>query len=279
MYASTVRGLLVRGMLAGLIAGLFAFAVAYVVGEPPVRDSIAVEEAQAAQDAAGASGAHAGHAGHGGDAASAGAAEEEEELVSRPVQSTLGLATGVLVYGVALGGIASLAFSFALGRVGRFSPRATAALTAAAAFATVYLVPFLKYPATPPAVGNPDTIGKRTTLFFLMILLSVLLGVGAIIIGRRLAPRLGNWNATLAAGGGFVVAAALAFVFLPANDDAVKPGFPAAVLWEFRIASLAVQLVLWAVFAIVFGVLAQRLLAVRADGSEATAQRNAPALG
>ncbi|MFE6833957.1 CbtA family protein [Streptomyces sp. NPDC057705] len=278
MYASTVRGLLVRGMLAGLIAGLFAFAVAYVVGEPPVRGSIAVEEAQAAQDAAGGASAHAGH---GGDAAPAEAAEaaEEEELVSRPVQSTFGLATGVLVYGVALGGIASLAFSFALGRVGGFSPRATAALTAAGAFATVYLVPFLKYPATPPAVGNPDTIGQRTTLFFLMILLSVLLGVGAIILGRRLAPRLGNWNATLAAGGAFVVAAALAFVFLPDNSDAVQPGFPAALLWEFRVASLAVQLVLWAVFAVVFGVLAQRLLASRADGTQATAQQTAPALG
>lgn len=270
MYASTVRGLLVRGMLAGLIAGLFAFAVAYVVGEPPVRGSIAVEEAAAAEEAAPAAGAHAGHGG-----AAASAAEEEEELVSRPVQSTFGLATGVLVYGVALGGIASLAFSFALGRVGGFGPRATAALTGAGAFALVYLVPFLKYPATPPAVGNPDTIGQRTTLFFLMILLSVLLGVGAIILGRRLAPRLGNWNATLAAAGGFVVATALAFLVLPDNSDAVQPGFPAALLWEFRVASLAVQLVLWAVFAIVFGVLAQRLLAHRTDpaGTEAAVAR------
>ncbi|MET9958269.1 CbtA family protein [Streptomyces sp. NPDC006326] len=279
MYASTVRGLLVRGMLAGLIAGLFAFAVAYVVGEPPVRGSIAVEEATAAKEAAPAAG-HAGHGGHGGGDAPA-AAEEEEELVSRPVQSTVGLATGVLVYGVALGGIASLAFSFALNRVGRFSPRATAALTSGGAFALVYLVPFLKYPATPPAVGNPDTIGQRTTLFFLMILLSVLLGVGAIILGRRLAPRLGNWNATLTAGAGFVVATALAFLVLPDNADAVKPEFPAALLWEFRVASIAVQVVLWAVFAIVFGVLAQRLLATRTDtvSAEAPAPRTASALG
>ncbi|MGO4455825.1 CbtA family protein [Streptomyces sp. M-16] len=277
MYASTVRGLLVRGMLAGLIAGLFAFAVAYVVGEPPVRGSIAVEEATAAHDAAGAA---AGHAGHGGGAAPA-AAEEEEELVSRPVQSTVGLATGVLVYGVALGGIASLAFSFVLGRVGGFSPRATAALTAAGAFTTVYLVPFLKYPASPPAVGNPDTIGQRTTLFFLMILLSVLLGVGAIILGRRLAPRLGNWNATLTAGGGFVAATALAFLVLPDNTDAVKPEFPAALLWEFRVASVTVQVVMWVVFGIVFGVLAQRLLAHRTDsaGDGATAPQPASALG
>ncbi|KQX54701.1 hypothetical protein ASE09_32070 [Streptomyces sp. Root66D1] len=256
-------------MLAGLIAGLFAFAVAYVVGEPPVNGAIAVEEAQAAQEP------HSGHGGHAGDAdtTAAGAGEgstaggqqdeHEESAVSRSVQSTLGLATGVLVYGVALGGIAALAFSFALGRIGRFSPRATAALTAGAAFTTVYLVPFLKYPATPPAVGNPDTIGQRTTLFFLMILLSVLLGAAAVIAGRRLAPRLGNWNASLAAGAGFVLVTAVAFAVLPANDDAVKSDFPAALLWEFRVASLAIQLVLWAVFGVVFGILAQKTLAAR----------------
>ncbi|WP_328940803.1 CbtA family protein [Streptomyces sp. NBC_00250] len=274
MHASTVRSLLVRGMLAGLIAGLLAFAVAYAVGEPPVNGAIAVEEAQAAQEAHAAPEAHAGH---GGTAAAE--APEEEEAVSRPVQSTFGLATGVLVYGVALGGIAALAFSFALGRIGRFSPRATAALTAAAAFTTVYLVPFLKYPATPPAVGNPDTIGKRTTLFFLMILLSVLLGLAAVIAGRRLAPRLGNWNATLAAAAGFIVVTGVAFALLPANDDAVKAGFPAALLWEFRVASLAVQAVLWAAFGVVFGFLAQKVLADRTSAVDAPATVGAPIPG
>ncbi|MGW5781182.1 CbtA family protein [Streptomyces sp. NPDC003863] len=261
MHASTVRSLLVRGMLAGLIAGLFAFAVAYAVGEPSVNGAIAVEEAKAAGEAPAG---HGSHAGHGGGTVAVESAEEEEGF-SRSTQSTFGLATGVLVYGVALGGIASLAFSFALGRIGRFSPRATAALTAAAAFTTVYLVPFLKYPATPPAVGNPDTIGKRTTLFFLMILLSVLLGIAALIAGRRLAPRLGNWNATLAAGAGFVAVTAVAFAVLPGNEDSVAAGFPAGLLWDFRLASLAIQAVLWAVFGIAFGVFAQKVLAPRAD--------------
>ncbi|MFI8963401.1 CbtA family protein [Streptomyces sp. NPDC053493] len=258
---SLVGRLLLRGMLAGLIAGLFAFGFAYVAGEPSVNASIAVEEAAAQAEHAAAhshthgGGAEAGHAGAGHEEAA------EEEVVSRDLQSTAGLATGVLVYGVALGGIASLAFCFVLGRVGRFTPKATAALVAAAAFTTVYLVPFLKYPATPPAVGNPDTIGKRTTLFFLMILLSVLLGVAAVIAGRRLAPRLGNWNATVVAGLGFVAATGIACAFLPANEDAVKADFPAAVLWDFRLASLGIQALLWAAFALAFGLLAERLLA------------------
>ncbi|MFG3530881.1 CbtA family protein [Streptomyces sp. NPDC047917] len=129
--------------------------------------------------------------------------------------------------------------------------------------------------------GNPDTIGQRTTLFFLMLLLSVPLGAGAIILGRRPAPRLGNWNATLTAGAGFAVATGLAFLFLPDNTDAVEPEFPAALLWEFRVASISVQLVLWTVFAVVFGVLAQRPLAHRTDpaGAETAEPQSASTLG
>lgn len=120
-------------------------------------------------------------------------------------------------------------------------------------------MPFLKYPANPPAVGNPDTIGERTALFFLMVALSVLLAVAAVIIGRRLAPRLGNWNATVAAAAGFVLLIGLAYAFLPSFDEVGKD-FPAGLLWEFRLSTLAVQVTLWCVFGVVFGYLTERLL-------------------
>ncbi|KQX67436.1 CbtA family protein [Streptomyces sp. Root1310] len=236
MNSATVRNLLVRGMLAGLGAGVLALIVAYFLGEPNVDGAIGFEESHAA-----------GHEHH------------EVELVSRSLQSTAGLATGVLIYGVAFGGIAALAFCFALGRVGRFGPRATALLLSGTALAAVYVVPFLKYPANPPAVGDPDTIGKRTTLYFLMMVLSVLLAVAAVILGKRLAPRLGTWNATVAAVLGFVLVVGLAYEFLPAVNE-VPSDFPAALLWRFRLSALAMQVTLWAGFGLVFGELAERLL-------------------
>lgn len=236
MNSATVRNLLVRGMLAGLAAGVLALVIAYWLGEPMVDKAIGFEEA------------HAGHS-HG----------DEVELVSRSLQSTAGLATGVLVYGVAFGGIAALAYCFALGRVGRFGPRATALLLSGCALLTVYVVPFLKYPANPPAVGNPDTIGKRTTLYFLMMVLSVLLAVAATILGKRLAPRLGTWWATVLAVLAFAVVMALAFQFLPVIND-VPDHFPADVLWRFRLSALAIQFTLWTGFGLVFGELAERLL-------------------
>ncbi|MHC8563597.1 CbtA family protein [Streptomyces albidoflavus] len=239
MNTLTVRALLVRGMLAGLAAGVAALLVAYFLGESRVDAAIALEE-----HAAG------GHHDHGGG---------EEEIVSRAMQATGGLATGVLVFGVAIGGVAAVAFCVALGRIGRFGPRATAAFVALGGLIALYVVPFLKYPANPQAVGDGDTIGRRTALFFLLVLLSVLLTVGAVLLGRRLAPRLGNWNAAVAAGAAFLLAVTLAYVFLPSYNE-VGPDFPGQLLWQFRLATLAVQAVLWAVLGLVFGALAERLL-------------------
>ncbi|MFI2200265.1 CbtA family protein [Streptomyces sp. NPDC020192] len=233
MSSATVRNLLVRGMLAGLAAGVLALVVAYVLGEPNVDKAISFEEAHS----------------H----------EHEMVVVSRSLQSTAGLATGVLVYGVAFGGVAALAYCFALGRVGRFGPRATALLLSGCALLAVYVVPFLKYPANPPSVGSPDTIGKRTTLYFLMMLLSVLLAVAATILGKRLAPSLGTWWATVVAVAGFAVVIGLAYQFLPAVNE-VPTGFPATLLWRFRLSALAIQTVLWSGFGLLFGELADRLL-------------------
>ncbi|WP_433528340.1 CbtA family protein [Micromonospora sp. CA-263727] len=230
----SARTLLVRGMLVGLAAGAAAFVFAILFGEGPVGQAIDFESTQAA--------AHS----HGeGD---------EPELVSRAMQSTVGLATASLVYGVALGGLFALAFAVAYGRIGRFTPRATAALVALGGFVAVALVPFLKYPANPPATGDPDTLGQRTGLYFLMIVIGVAGALLALHLGRWLRPRLGVWNATIAAVGGYAVLVAVIQLALPTISE-VPDGFPALVLWEFRLASLGTQLVTWTVLGLLFGAL------------------------
>ena len=250
MQPISVRALLVRGMIAGLAAGILALLVAYFLGETQVDAAIAYEDSHSSE--------------HG------------VELVSRTMQATGGLATGVLIYGVALGGIAALAFCVAWGRIGKFSPRAAAALVSVGGLLAVYVVPFLKYPANPPAVSDPDTLGKRTALYFLMVLLSVLLAVGVVILGRRLAPRMGNWYATVAASAAFIVAVGLAYAFLPAVNEA-PADFSATLMWRFRVAALAVQCTLWAGFGLLFGHLAERLLVPAGAGAgkrnSTTAQR------
>jgi hypothetical protein len=225
-------------MLVGLAAGVLAFGFAVLFGEPQVQHAIDFEDHLAAlrHEPAG------------------------PEVVSRGMQRTLGLLTGTVVLGVALGGIFALTFAWAYGRIGAMSPRLTALVLAAGAFFTVVLVPFTKYPANPPTIGDPDTIDRRTFLFVLMIAITILAAIAAARIRRDGVARLGAWNATLVAVAGFLVVIAAAQLILPAVHE-TPAGFPADVLYRFRLASLGINLTLWTAIGLGFGAAAQRLIA------------------
>lgn len=233
-----MRSLLARGMLTGLAAAALALVFAWIFGEPQVGHAIAFENA------------------HDKTAGMA----PGPEIVSRSVQQTWGLATGIGFVGVTLGGLFAIAFAIAYGRIGNFSARATSALVAAGAFLAVEAVPFLKYPASPPSIGNPATIGRRTVLYFAMIAIGIVITIAAVQTGRRLAPRFGNWNATLLAAAAFIVLLTIACLVLPAVSE-VPASFPATVLWRFRLASLGIQAVLWTTLGLGFGTLTERSLA------------------
>lgn len=230
-----VGKLLVRGMLAGIAAGLLTFGFARVVGEPQVNQAIAFEEqADAAKNEA-----------------------PEPELVSRATQRGLGLLTGVVVYGAAFGGLFSLVFAYAYGRAGALSARALSAWLALGAFVALAVVPNLKYPANPPSVGDPETIGSRTGLFFLMIAISLAAMVFSLKVRRRMAARLGAWNGSIVAGLVFVVIIAAVQLSMPTFNE-VPEGFPAALLWEFRVAALGMQAIMWTTIGLLFGALVER---------------------
>ncbi|MTW17862.1 hypothetical protein GJ689_16775 [Rhodoplanes serenus] len=247
------RTLLVRGMLSGILAGLLAFVVAWLIGEPPLELAITFEE-------------HAGHAA--GEAPS-------PEIVSRAVQSTLGLLTGLVVLGGATGGAFGLAFAYAQGRIGRVGPRTTALVLALAGFVVLVLMPQLKYPANPPGAASAETLTTRSWLFVAMMGFSVLTAVAALGLGRRLHARLGAWNAALAGIVAYLVAMVVVMAVLPSVDE-VPETFPAAVLWQFRAASLGTQLALWTMLGLVFGALTERSLRARPRGATARPGGAAP---
>lgn len=239
-----VRALLVRGMLVGVLAGLLVFAFGRIVGEPQIDSAISFE---AALD----------HAKAMADAAKGIHVEAEPELVSRSVQAGWGLFTGVLVYSTAFGGLFALVFAAVHGRTSDLGPRASSVLLATAGFISVYLVPSLKYPASPPSVGEAETIGYRTALYFSMLGLSVAAMVLAAMLRKRLAPRHGEWTACLTAIACYLLAMIVVGSALPAIDE-VPESFPAVVLWHFRIASFGMQLVLWTTLGLAFGALTER---------------------
>jgi hypothetical protein len=190
----------------------------------------------------------------------------EPELVSRPMQSSFGLLTGSLAYGTALGGILALAFAYAYGRVGSIGARETAALVALAGIISVIIVPFIKYPANPPSIGNPETIGARTGLYFSMMLISVIAMFNAVVVARKLAKRHGLWFGSIIAGAAYIIVAVVAMMILPPIHETPQ-GFNADVLWGFRTASLGIHLVLWTFWALAFGYLAERSFAPKSQAS------------
>lgn len=266
------RGLVLRGAGTGVLGGLVALVFARVFAEPLVQQGIDYEAGRS--EAAMAL------------AVAAGGAHDMEgpELFSRAVQANLGIAVGMVAFGLAVGCFFAVAYCLALGRVGRVSPRSLSLLVAGAGFLLLYLVPFLKYPANPPAVGNGATIAQRAGLYGVMVVASVVFGAAALWLGRRLAARLGSWTATLLAGLAFVVAIGVVMAALPslgslgANGEAgalltetpqplrdafgaiVYPGFDADVLYWFRLYSVIAQAILWGVIGVAFAPLAERLV-------------------
>jgi hypothetical protein len=231
-----VGKLLVRGMLTGVVAGLLTFSFAKLVGEPQVDQAISFEEkADAAKGEA-----------------------PEPEIVSRHTQAGLGLLTGVVTFGAAVGGLFALTFAYVHGRVSKLGARPLSAWLALAAFITLVIVPNIKYPANPPSVGDPETIGMRTGLFFLMIAISIATMVFSVKLRKHAIARMGQWNASIVAGIVFVLIIGAVQLALPVINE-VPGAFPAVLLWKFRVAAIGMQVILWTTIGLLFGALAERL--------------------
>jgi putative cobalt transporter subunit CbtA len=283
------RRFIVRGLLVGAIGGILAFVFARIFAEPQIQAAIDYESgrdvAQAVLDRAAGLPAEAG----------------ESDVFSRTIQANVGIGAGVIVFGAAMGGLYAVAYLLACGRTGALRPRTLALLVALGGFLGLYLIPFVKYPANPPAIGHEETIRDRGGLYLLMVGCSVAFLILAVWLGQRLRPRFGNWNATLLAGAACVVALGVVMLVLPSpghlpanvheygrqatetplplrnpQGQIVYPGFPADVLFSFRLYSVAAQAVLWTAIGLCFAPMAERLLA-SAAGEHRTVRASAPA--
>ena len=151
---------ILRGALSGFIAGVLGFIFARIFAEPVINQAIDYESGRDAVLAA------LNHA------AGRPVAPDGPEIFSRSVQSTIGIAAGIIAFATAMGALIAVA---CLVLHGRFSvrPRDLVWLIAGFGFLGVYLLPFVKYPANPPAIGHSFTkllIWTVTALIFGVLL-------------------------------------------------------------------------------------------------------------
>ncbi len=217
-FYPVLKAALIAGLAAGLVMGLFHF----FLTEPVIDRAIALEAETAHSEAV--------------------------EVVSRGVQKGM-LIVGSAFYGLLVGAIFALVFAI-LGRhlPGRW-PDVKAAILAGLLWWSVVFLPFLKYPANPPGVGDPDTVYFRQGIQLGFIVFSVLAVVAAgasyWLLGKlKRELRLWRWRLGIALGL-YGVLVILLFVFMPANPDPITA--PANLIRDFRILSLSGQVLFWVI--------------------------------
>lgn len=246
----TITGSLKRGLVAGVCAGIVAAVFAFVVAEPTIDRAIELEgqRAAAAEPQQTADHSHAPGT----------SAHEHGEVVSRDVQRRAGAPAGFVAIGAALGLLFGLVYAGLRGSGDGWQR----SLQLGAASIAVLLVVFARYPPNPPGVGDPATVDERTRYYFAALLLGFAGVGGAWRASRALAVR--GWTPALrhtaVAIGGLAVVGAV-YAVMPSTDDEIA--IPAQLLWDFRVQSLATQLLLLGGIAAGFGVLSERAARAR----------------
>jgi Probable cobalt transporter subunit (CbtA) len=195
-----------RGALAGLIAGVLGFVFAWIWAEPVIDKAIDYESGR--DDILAALNMAAGRP----------MAPMGPMIFDRTMQSTSGIATGIIAFSVAMGALVAVAYLVLHGRFA-VRPQMLAWLICGFGFLGVYLLPFVKYPANPPAIGHTFTIFTRGQLYLTMVASSLILLGLAVFVARRLSHRLGLYRGVLIGAVGFLVLYGVLLAVLPSLGE------------------------------------------------------------
>ena len=165
------------------------------------------------------------------------------------------LAAGIIL-GVSLGSLFGAVCMVSHASLPGRSHMAKALAVAGAMRVALYVVPSVKYPPSPPAVGGPDTVMVRTALFLVLVAASGLAALGFAKMSLFLARtgRLGARQSVLAGAVCYAALAAVLLVAMPSNTDPA-PDIDPALLDGFRMASAADAVFFWAAAGVILGAL------------------------
>jgi hypothetical protein len=159
------------------------------------------------------------------------------------------LAGGIL--GMSIGALFGIVFAYSRNSLPKGHTLKKTFVLAAIMWLTIFIIPFLKYPANPPTVGDVDTVVLRSILYLSFIAISGFSAVGFFILYKKLQ----NKKKGLAFVG-YAVFITTVFFIMPVNPDEVKA--PMDLVNSFRIMSVIAVTTFWIAEAIIFGMLWQK---------------------
>jgi len=116
---------------------------------------------------------------------------------------------------------------------------------------TIYLIPFLKYPANPPTVGDSETVVLRAILYLSFIAISGFGAVGFYQLYKRLQKRKKIISII-----GYAAFISSIFFLMPDNPDEITA--PMELVNGFRIMSVLATSVFWIAVAVILGAIWQK---------------------
>ena len=116
---------------------------------------------------------------------------------------------------------------------------------------TIFVIPFLKYPANPPTVGETETVVLRSILFLSFIAISGLGAVGFYQVYKRLQ------NKKILAFVGYAAFISAVFFIMPENPDEITA--PMELVDGFRGASFVAVTVYWLTLGLILGGFIEKL--------------------
>ena len=152
-----------------------------------------------------------------------------------------------VILGLALGSLFGIVYALSRNSLPGKNDVTKSIILAGIMWITIYLIPFLKYPANPPTVGDGETVALRAILYISFILIS---GFGAFTF-YKLSKKFQN-NKKYLGLFGYVVFIVIAFFVMPENPDQITA--PMNLVNEFRLMSILGVSSFWGSIGIILGV-------------------------
>lgn len=156
-----------------------------------------------------------------------------------------------VILGVSMGALFGTVFALSRKSLPARNNLRKALILAGIMWAAVYFVPFLKYPANPPTVGEAETVVLRAVLYLSFVAISGFAAVGFYKLSKKLKGK--KKLLVLACYGAFITTV---FFTMPENPDKVSA--PLDLVNEFRIVSVLGVSTFWIVVGLILGVLWDR---------------------
>jgi predicted cobalt transporter CbtA len=224
-------------LLAGAIAGTVLGAINQIVVEPYIERAIELEMRNAA-------------------AQSGQVMNNPSEFVAYRLWQKGGEIIAGTILGLSIGSLYGIVFAYTRGSIsGTNNNKKKALIVAGIMWLVLFLMPALKYPANPPAVGDPETIYYRQSLYVGFLAISGFSALGLAFLYRKMMMVAYSNNtktkAMIIIPSVYVAIMAGAYLAMPANPDPINA--PIDLVMGFRIASAITIGMFWALLGVIFG--------------------------